>query len=313
MAYHITDHIGSVRSIIKNGTIVEQNDYYPFGGRLADASLPQQTTPVANRWRFSGKEDLSVALGDPVLDFGARMYSPSGAMWLTQDPMAEKYYCISPYAYCAGDPVNRVDPDGEAWFYNKNDGSFVFHVKDDDDSVYLLTNEQVINSQRNNGKYKKSQIMKYRDTQNRSNCFGNIAISEETASNILTDFYKRAMCTEENGVTTYNVPIPIVIAKNVSNPNSEQVNSTTSHVTAYLQTGRWAYGYDIINLFSHEICHTLQRLSIGDKNKFMIEQHNNLQILEINADLFSMSHWSYSKTSKSRKETIMDHLTANGY
>ncbi len=28
------------------------------------------------------------------------------------DPMAEKYYGISPYAYCAGNPVNYVDPDG---------------------------------------------------------------------------------------------------------------------------------------------------------------------------------------------------------
>lgn len=28
------------------------------------------------------------------------------------DPLAEKYYSISPYAYCGGDPVNFVDPDG---------------------------------------------------------------------------------------------------------------------------------------------------------------------------------------------------------
>jgi len=28
------------------------------------------------------------------------------------DPHAEKYYSISPYAYCAGNPVNRIDGDG---------------------------------------------------------------------------------------------------------------------------------------------------------------------------------------------------------
>ncbi len=28
------------------------------------------------------------------------------------DPLAEKYYSISPYAYCGGNPVNRIDPDG---------------------------------------------------------------------------------------------------------------------------------------------------------------------------------------------------------
>jgi hypothetical protein len=30
------------------------------------------------------------------------------------DPLAEKYYSISPYAYCAGNPVKRIDPDGMA-------------------------------------------------------------------------------------------------------------------------------------------------------------------------------------------------------
>lgn len=28
------------------------------------------------------------------------------------DPMAEKYYSISPYAYCMNNPVRYVDPDG---------------------------------------------------------------------------------------------------------------------------------------------------------------------------------------------------------
>jgi hypothetical protein len=32
--------------------------------------------------------------------------------WMTMDPLAEKYYHISPYAYCVGDPVNLADPDG---------------------------------------------------------------------------------------------------------------------------------------------------------------------------------------------------------
>jgi hypothetical protein len=28
------------------------------------------------------------------------------------DPMAEKYYSISPYTYCNNNPVNVIDPDG---------------------------------------------------------------------------------------------------------------------------------------------------------------------------------------------------------
>ena len=34
--------------------------------------------------------------------------------WLTLDPLANKYYGISPYAFCANNPINFVDPDGRA-------------------------------------------------------------------------------------------------------------------------------------------------------------------------------------------------------
>ena len=33
--------------------------------------------------------------------------------WDRIDPLAEKYYGISPYAYCGGDPVNRIDLTGK--------------------------------------------------------------------------------------------------------------------------------------------------------------------------------------------------------
>ena len=42
------------------------------------------------------------------------MYDPKLVRWNTYDPMAEKYYGINPYVYCAGDPVNLVDPKGTA-------------------------------------------------------------------------------------------------------------------------------------------------------------------------------------------------------
>ena len=38
--------------------------------------------------------------------------APRYAAGSSPTPLSEKYYGISPYAYCAGDPVNRVDPDG---------------------------------------------------------------------------------------------------------------------------------------------------------------------------------------------------------
>ncbi len=39
-------------------------------------------------------------------------------MWLSVDPMADKYPSISPYAYCAWNPVKLVDPDGREVYIN---------------------------------------------------------------------------------------------------------------------------------------------------------------------------------------------------
>lgn len=119
----VADHLGSVR-VVKDGSgaVRQRFDYYPYG-TVSRAWTASSTTDVSEkRYRFGGKEiagssltDLAgtgAASGAPYLDFGARLYSPRTASWLSPDPFSEKYYGISPYAYCNGDPVNFVDPDG---------------------------------------------------------------------------------------------------------------------------------------------------------------------------------------------------------
>ncbi len=63
---------------------------------------------------FTGKEkDEETGYGY----FGARyMDHELMTMWLSVDPMADKYPAISPYAYCAWNPVKLVDPDGNDWY-----------------------------------------------------------------------------------------------------------------------------------------------------------------------------------------------------
>ena len=105
---HVVDHLGSVRAIVdKSGNIVERDSYYPYGERWNDGSVEQ----ADNRYRYNGKESQS-DFGLPYLDYGARLYDPAVGRWLTQDPLSEKYYGISPYAFCAGNPMRYVDPDG---------------------------------------------------------------------------------------------------------------------------------------------------------------------------------------------------------
>ena len=46
------------------------------------------------------------------LVFGARTYAPDIARFWQPDPMLHNYHWLSPYAYCGGDPINRIDSDG---------------------------------------------------------------------------------------------------------------------------------------------------------------------------------------------------------
>ena len=112
--YHVTDHLGSVRAIVTSGSIVEQDDYYPFGARHPNGL----TQLSANRWRFGGKEEQDDAFGIAYSDFGARFLAPGSAAWTSIDPMAEKYYAVSPYAYCYNSPVNVSDPYGTNPIYS---------------------------------------------------------------------------------------------------------------------------------------------------------------------------------------------------
>jgi len=57
-------------------------------------------------------------------DFTARPYVASFPCFTTIDPLAEKYPHISPYLYCASNPINFIDPDGKNPIYAP-DGSFL--------------------------------------------------------------------------------------------------------------------------------------------------------------------------------------------
>ena len=116
--FHVADHLGSVRAVVDgvSGEVVETNDYYPFGSRWNTAT---NLTDQTNRFRYNSKEEQSSLYPESVrnavsyIDYGARQYDPVLGRWFAQDPLSEKYYSVSPYAFCAGNPVKYLDPDGE--------------------------------------------------------------------------------------------------------------------------------------------------------------------------------------------------------
>ena len=111
--YHHKGHLGSVRAITDgSGSTIEQNAYYPFGGRHTFGQTYAQTT--SNRYKFNGKEQQTIGNLD-LLDYGARMYDTKIARWLVQDPLAEKYFPLGAYSFSGNNPVMNVDRDGKAW------------------------------------------------------------------------------------------------------------------------------------------------------------------------------------------------------
>ena len=112
--YYIADHLGSTRMVVdSNNSIKETINYYPFGSEMKMEDPALLTGGISHPYRFTGKElDRLNSLN--MYDFGARWYDVSGVpMWTSIDPLAEKYYNVSPYAYCAGNPVMLVDPEGK--------------------------------------------------------------------------------------------------------------------------------------------------------------------------------------------------------
>ena len=94
---------------------------------------------------FTGKE-LDEETGYSY--FGARYYAPTTlAAWLSVDPMSDKYPSISPYAYCAWNPLRLVDPAGKDIWTLDNQGKLVDHIETDSfDQIHIVDNNNIVAS-----------------------------------------------------------------------------------------------------------------------------------------------------------------------
>ena len=130
--YH-PDHLGSASWITDaSGHPVQHMQYLPYGETLLD----QRTASYSERYTFTGKEK-DTETGYHY--FGARYYSSDLSIWLSVDPMADKYPSLSPYNYCAWNPMKLVDSDGrESGDFVNEKGKVLGNDGKNDGKRYLL-------------------------------------------------------------------------------------------------------------------------------------------------------------------------------
>ena len=106
--YYHPDHLGSSSYITNlDGEVVQHIEYVPFGEVFIEERNSIWNTP----YLFNAKEfDEETGL----YYYGARYYDPRLSLWISTDPLQEKYPHINSYCYTANNPVLFVDPDGKA-------------------------------------------------------------------------------------------------------------------------------------------------------------------------------------------------------
>lgn len=121
---------------IEHTVTYQRMQYYPFG-------LPYEAhyQPEEQPYKYGGKEFIELH-GYDSYDFDARMYYPALCRFMTMDPLCEKYYSISPYAYCNNNPVNYVDPDGRDIWEIDYDGRIINRIENKtQDAFYMVAKD----------------------------------------------------------------------------------------------------------------------------------------------------------------------------
>ena len=125
---------------------------FTFSAKEKDAETGFSVTSLRSVSSSSLSQcQTSLAWHSLIRRFGSRYYSSDLSIWLSVEPMSDKYPSMSPYVYCANNPVKLVDPNGEEiGEYRDWNGILLGTDGIDDLNVYFVSDENSIDIIRNN-------------------------------------------------------------------------------------------------------------------------------------------------------------------
>lgn len=109
--FYFSDHLGSARVVTNaTGQILDDSDFYPFGGERVVVSSQ------GNTYKFTGKERDAESNLD---HFGARYFASTTGRFMSPDPPLLDQHIADPqswnlYGYARNNPLGYIDPTGNA-------------------------------------------------------------------------------------------------------------------------------------------------------------------------------------------------------
>ena len=261
--FYFTDHLGNNRVVANSsGAVIQKTHYYPFGMAFAE-STDQGKQP----YKYNGKE-FDQMHGLNLYDYSARYMEPALGRFTTVDPLAEKYYSVSPYVYCADNPVLFIDLDGRDW-YRHDDSGAIFWQKGNANSA--MRNDQTY---RNIGEtyssysqgvrvdYNQNQVTKVMDVSPRFNKEGGEYIPKTFTTDDGTKVnvtFKYNSSTGGNGDKALSKDAVGLLITGVNEANNSGANITSVDVSTtttgkhsstsdhYVSNGARAFDIDVVN------------------------------------------------------------------
>ena len=259
--FNYTDHLGNIRLSygLSNNvlTILEENNYYPFGLKHKNYNVTskqytqsggaigiEDCVNCSYKYKYNGKE-YQDELGLNMYDYGFRNYDPAIGRWMNIDNKSEKYISLSNYHYAGNNPILYLDIDGNeftesAWAWVNRIIANINSRQENNNNEISDLNSKILKggSDKQISKWKKNIQKLNRLNEELDIVRGEIAVLE--ASSQVYDVVFDSRGTEKDAIGSSNT-----VNKTTYNSDNNRVQLTVSSGTS-------------LGLFAHEMKHMYQ-------------------------------------------------------